>query len=225
LAKVTKPPAQDTETPSCECGIRQAAELIDAEIERQEAIAVASGHLPYEKSWGNYFSGNDMLWMVPWKEYGFDYCGVYIIGPENRWPLKIGISERAYTRVNTLQTAHWSRIDCHGYWICENRAEAAKVEKKAHDLLKDTRHLMGEWFDVDVKKAAETILFAAQSVGVEMVADLPKTEKFKQIHAYMEIAGPSWRRGRRLKIDTLNVIDLRWAMNKPYRERKARGGG
>lgn len=223
MAKATKQPAPVTETQSSEFGIKQVAELVDAQVAREEASD--DGFYPYDKSWGYYFSHNELLWMVPWKEYGFDYCGVYIIGPEKRWPLKIGISERAYARINELQTAHWQRIDCHGYWICENKRAAALVEKKAHELLKDTHHLMGEWFDIDFKKAAETILFAAQSAGVELVADLPKIDKFKQVHSYLDLAAPSWRAAAcRFKPQILNVIDLRWAMNKPYRDRKTRGG-
>ncbi len=206
-------------TQSSEFGIKQASELVRKENGKDDAEIVKD---LVEK---NFFDSGSLLWMVPWKEYGFDYCGVYIIGPENRWPLKIGISERAYTRVNTLQTAHWSRIDCHGYWICENRTEAAKVEKKAHEILKDTRHLMGEWFDVDIRKAAETVQFAAHLAGVEMVNRLPRINKFKKIYTYLEVAAPSWRKERETKPEVLNVVDIKWAMNKPWRDKKARDWG
>lgn len=132
--------------------------------------------------------------MVPWKQYGFDYCGVYLIGPQKRWPLKVGISESAYKRIDALQTAHWQQIDCHAYWICENKRAAALVERKAHALLKDgPRHMMGEWFDIDINKAREIVVFAAQSVGVEIVSDLPRVDKFKKVFAYLEVAAPRWR--------------------------------
>lgn len=221
MAKATKLPAPVIETQFSGFGIKQVAEILETEAAERESGA----DLSEDAARAIFFDSKALLWMVPWKEYGFDYCGVYLIGPQNRWPLKIGISERVYARINTLQTAHWSRIDCHGYWICENRAAAAAVEKKAHEMLKDTRHLMGEWFDVDIKKATEVVIFAAQSVGVEMVADIPRIKKFRKVHSYLEIAGPSWRRERESKPQVLNIIDLKWAMNKPWRDKKARDWG
>jgi hypothetical protein len=197
-------------TPSSEFGIKQVSEIVKAQIAEQ------GEEQPLTE--GNFFNINDLLWMVPWRQYGFNYCGVYLIGPNNRWPLKIGISECAYKRIDALQTAHWQRINCHGYWLCENKKAAALVERKAHELLKEgSRHLMGEWFDIDLKKAAEIVVFAADAVGVEIVADIPKIDKFRKVFAYLEIAYPRWNDFQEARPSALDLVDLRWAMN--------RGGG
>ena len=127
------------------------------------------------------------LWAVPWKQFGFDYCCVYLITPENRWPVKVGFSECGATRLATMQTAHWSLLRVADFWICENKTLARQVELKSHLNLRDAnRGMLGEWFDIKVDKAVEVVEFAAKSLGVELVKRIPETDKFNEVRKYMQ---------------------------------------
>lgn len=145
------------------------------------------------------------LWRVPWKDFGFDYCGVYLICQRTKWPVKIGISECAAKRLDQLQTAHWNELIVGGYWICENKAAAKRLEASAHaDLIEQRRHLLGEWFDMDVDRAAGIVEFAAQRIGIEAAREVPKNEKFADVWAFLD---QQWaKRSRTLSVETLHML-------------------
>lgn len=125
------------------------------------------------------------LWTVPWRRLGFDYCGVYLITPEGKWPVKIGISDDAAKRLNSLQTSHWHQMRIASYWICSDRASARKLEAKAHDALKN-RRLMGEWFDIQIEKAVDLVEFEASIIGVELAKEIPETARFDAVKAHID---------------------------------------
>ena len=69
-----------------------------------------------------------------------------------------------------LQTSHWKRlVVTHCFWT-PSVADARKVEKKAHALIKDEPNgfLLGEWFNKKPHEAAEVVQFAALSVNVDL---------------------------------------------------------
>lgn len=133
--------------------------------------------------------GSDQeLWRVPWKDFGFAYCGVYLICQRTRWPVKIGISECASRRLSGLQSSHWSELMVGRYWLCESRRWAKEVETAAHDRLESGHRLLGEWFDIDIEKAASVVEFSAQVVGVELATGIPETDKYKEVLDYLSFA-------------------------------------
>lgn len=125
------------------------------------------------------------LWTVPWRKLGFDYCGIYLITPEGKWPVKVGISEDAAGRLNTLQTSHWHQMCIASYWICENKSVARKLEAKVHESLKN-RRLMGEWFDINLPKASEMVEFEAETLGIELAKKIPETAKFAPVRHHIQ---------------------------------------
>lgn len=132
---------------------------------------------------------NSELWRVDWKQFGFKYCGVYLVAPESGTPVKIGISETAVKRLAQLQTSHWQRLVIWDYWICENRHAAQKVEKKAHTLLQDlNKHLLGEWFDMRGEAVSRVVEFAAMHEAVELVQEIPNNDKFREVVEYLDRA-------------------------------------
>lgn len=144
-----------------------------------------SGALPYSgaERWELDYQAD--LWTVPWRKLGFGYCGVYLITPEGKWPVKIGISEDAAARLNSLQTSHWHQMRVVDYWVCESKASARKLEARAH-LSLGGRRMMGEWFDITVAKAAEIVEFEAGVIGVELAKKVPDTAKFAPVRAHIE---------------------------------------
>lgn len=127
------------------------------------------------------------LWRVPWRRFGFDYCGVYLISQLSNWPVKIGMSDCASRRLDQLQTSHWNELTVSAYWICETRAHAKAIEARAHAMLeKEGRRLLGEWFDLDVRKASSIVDFAAQTLGFEARRDLPRNDKHAAVWEYLD---------------------------------------
>lgn len=145
--------------------------------------------IPFVDPWGpnNEIDYHQDLWAVPWKQFGFEYCCVYLITPSSRQPVKIGISENAASRLNTLQTAHWEPLQVSRYWLCADKNAARQVELKSHLTLRDSaRGLLGEWFDVKLEKAAEIVEFAAKALGVELATKIPDTDKFAEVRKHMQ---------------------------------------
>lgn len=125
------------------------------------------------------------LWVVPWRKLGFDYCGVYLIAAAGKWPVKIGMSEDAAKRLNSLQTAHWQQMRIMNYWICENKAAARQIEAKCHLELK-SRRMMGEWFDIRADAAADVVEFCGELLGIELAKKVPETARFAAVRAHIE---------------------------------------
>jgi hypothetical protein len=160
-----------------------------------------SGALPYSCEQRAELDYQADLWTVPWRKLGFGYCGIYLITPEGMWPVKIGISEDAASRLNSLQTSHWHQMRIVDYWICENKTLARKLEATAHDSLAD-RRMMGEWFDIKSSKAAEAVEFQAGILGIELAKRLPDTAKFDPVRAHVE----SFYNSRHMHLDRLGKI-------------------
>lgn len=127
------------------------------------------------------------LWRVKWKDFGFPFYTVYLIGPRGGWPTKIGISDCAWRRMLDLQTAHWQEMVVHRTWIVENRTAARKVEAEAHRMLQDGGgQLLGEWYDIRPDKASEIVQFAAEKLAVETTQELPNIPKFAPVMEWIE---------------------------------------
>lgn len=91
---------------------------------------------------------------------------VYVIGPEVG-PQKIGIAMAPDLRVRELQSGNPAKLHI-ALTLDTGEHLAAKVERRAHWILKD-RHLSGEWFDVAQSEAAAAVKQALSDVqnGIE----------------------------------------------------------
>lgn len=153
----------------------------------------------------------DHLWRVDWKAYGYPYCGIYAVSPDNRWPTKIGISTIPSQRVAALQTACWRRLDIAAYVYCDSVKDARAVEQKTHKILSDDAKIMnGEWFDIKPDKAMEVVSFAAATLGIEIRNDVPDEKIAKLLYTFTN--------GReRAKIELEVNRDYRNTIKKPER--------
>lgn len=109
------------------------------------------------------------LWRMDWKQAGFDYCCVYVIGPTKKWPMKVGVSVSPAKRVASLQTLIWEPLRIYSTFFTRNVMDARRVERAVHDELEMRgKALLGEWFDVRSIEASDTIEFAALATSVEL---------------------------------------------------------
>lgn len=119
----------------------------------------------------------EQIWRVDWQARGYPFCGVYVISPDSLTPCKVGVSKNAMKRIIDLQIAHWRPIQVSEYRWCKSVADAVKVEKQTHVILREAgRELMGEWFDVRPKAALEAMEWAALTLNIELRSDFPDDE-------------------------------------------------
>jgi hypothetical protein len=131
------------------------------------------------------------LWLVPWRRFGFNYSGIYLIAPKRKTPVKVGMSSDAAARISELQVSNWEPIFVHRYWICENQKLAREVELRAHDILTGGENrLYGEWFNVDLQKASDVIEHVGLELNIELAKALPASEKFEVVFDYLDHAIP-----------------------------------
>lgn len=107
---------------------------------------------------------------------------VYLIGPEDASPLKIGIAEDVTKRLCSLQIGNWQQLKVH-HTVSVVATSAASVERHMHRELKD-RRLRGEWFDVTLDEAKA------------------KLESVAELYALVRA-----RRGPFSEIETINLCD------------------
>lgn len=130
------------------------------------------------------------FWVVNWASLGFAYCGIYAIGQKTSgWPIKVGISTNAQSRLSSIQTGVWSKLQVFGYWLCEDSKAARTVEQATHALLRrDKLEMNGEWFDIRANQVGAVVEFVAAKAGIELVTKLPNSEKFREAKELAERA-------------------------------------
>ena len=85
---------------------------------------------------------------------------IYIIGPVEGYPVKIGIAKNVGQRLKTFQTANWVKLKVHYKVRAKSRADAFILETKAHRALKRKKIREGgdEWFAVNADTGKRLIL-------------------------------------------------------------------
>lgn len=79
---------------------------------------------------------------------------LYVIGPNNGGPFKVGISQSPSKRLSAVQTGHPFPLVMH---FCSDPADnAAELESLMHDMLA-RYHTAGEWFDCDMAVIFEAL--------------------------------------------------------------------
>jgi hypothetical protein len=115
---------------------------------------------------------DDFVWLVDWKGLGLPNCHIYVIGPSQKQPCKIGIAVNGYKRLAGIQTGNWAQLFVHKSAWCDSVNDARKVEHFAHLSLR-AKHLTGEWFDIDADEALEVIQWSAGKVDVTLRHGVP----------------------------------------------------
>ena len=101
-----------------------------------------------------------------------EVVSVYLIGPCEGGPMKLGIAKHPGNRVSTIKSHNWNDVDIFGLRWFKSRSLALRVEAEAHQLLdKAGKRLRGEWFDVDADWGAKTIQVATDKLGIKSYSD------------------------------------------------------
>ena len=85
---------------------------------------------------------------------------VYIIahsypgGPQG--PVKVGITKSLGSRLTTLQTGNWSRIEYAHFYQLSNKGLAFEIEQLFHEAFSESR-MCGEWFGIEPSEALEIL--------------------------------------------------------------------
>lgn len=106
----------------------------------------------------------------PWRSF------VYVIQHDEAGPVKIGQAASPIARLAQLQASSPVEMHLRAAIACKGMNA---VERRAHKIAAEQR-LRGEWFDLSVLEAVETILRAA---SFEKVAILPVWEDFRPMFA------------------------------------------
>lgn len=108
---------------------------------------------------------------------------VYIIGPDEHGPVKIGLTSRLAIRAVELQVANYECLRIFGVRFAAGspsvnrfsvkdcfRIGAEQIERKAHDKLKELDcHIRGEWFDVSARDALAVIDKVSKTDGPKAI--------------------------------------------------------
>ena len=121
---------------------------------------------------------------------GDDRCFVYVIAPEGKWPVKVGISSNPKKRLFALQGANWKRLRVeHCCWTA-TRADAFAIEKYLHAEFADGgKWLLGEWVDARPDEAKERIEWAALALSINVSFDIP-TDKIEEVQKRINAMWP-----------------------------------
>lgn len=85
-------------------------------------------------------------------------CSVYSIGFDlTKGPSKVGIASDPLKRMATLQTAHFQKLVCAGWWATPDREIARQLEIAFHATQAKFR-LSGEWFDIPPNKCMAILM-------------------------------------------------------------------
>lgn len=132
----------------------------------------------------------DALWLVDFKSLNsLRYC-VYVIAPDGKWPVKVGISHSPRSRLATLQVGNWKRLEvAYCFWV-ESMADALLIEREVHkDYADQNKWLLGEWIDARPQEARERIEWAALSLSIEASRSVPP-EAVDYVKAKIEALWP-----------------------------------
>lgn len=115
---------------------------------------------------------HDFCWMLDWKALGKPHCHVYVIGPKEAKPVKVGIAVDGFKRLKGIQTGNWHPLFVHKSAWLQDQKTARSLEFFVHRTLQK-HHLSGEWFDVSADEAFETIEWAAESQSLPITQGVP----------------------------------------------------
>lgn len=151
----------------------------------------------------------DFVWVVDWKSVGTTRCHLYIIGPAEQQPVKVGVSVDALKRLCGIQTGNWHPLYVlRSAWVDTVR-QAIMLERATHEHLRD-KHMSGEWFNINAHMAFDAVKHVADKKGIELkhgVPDEMADDLFKAIRD---------RVGREFQAQSEAADDIKAAALKEY---------
>jgi len=94
---------------------------------------------------------------------------LYIVGPNDQGPVKIGRGSDAYGRVNELQIGNWVELHVLAAIETASRHDAVLLEGCVHAALGHA-FVRGEWFAVSLAYAVQAVRDVAERLGVKWKA-------------------------------------------------------
>jgi hypothetical protein len=89
---------------------------------------------------------------------------VYVIGPIEGFPVKIGMATNPVARLCDLQVSNWEKLYIHDLFVADDKGAAHRFEKLAHKRLSNSR-MNGEWFNIFAADASGILEELAKEVG------------------------------------------------------------
>jgi hypothetical protein len=144
-----------------------------------EWVIIKEFPYPYQHPWLATFGGGD------------DRCFVYVIAPDGKWPVKVGISTSPRKRLAQLQCSNWKRLKVeHCAWVASKK-DALAIEKFIHDEFSENgKWLLGEWVDARPEEAKERIEWASMALSIPVDFTLP-ADKEADVQALLDKMWPT----------------------------------
>jgi hypothetical protein len=122
------------------------------------------------------------------------FHAVYVYGPLEGSPAKIGIAENPNKRCQGLQTGFWKPAKIWRYWWTLGRVMAFKLEQQ---ILADNqaRRLVGEWLDISAEDLMAQVVPAAERHKIRIFDDQEATRLAFAFSRRAEINAFEHRRG------------------------------
>lgn len=96
----------------------------------------------------------------------FGRAAVYVIGPKQKRPIKIGVASDIHARFANIQTCNWEQLWMYYCLWTAGNVVATRLEQLTHKIL-EKNHVRGEWFDITPDLARETIHLAADKLQIK----------------------------------------------------------
>jgi hypothetical protein len=131
---------------------------------------------------------HDFSWVLDWKALGKPYCHLYVIGPKDGRPVKVGVSVDCHSRLAGIQTGNWNDLYVLKTVWTDSVKSARTLERETHRALQ-RHHLSGEWFDVEADEALESVKWVADFFGIKITSGVPDElvdAVFESIRARMQ---------------------------------------
>jgi len=97
------------------------------------------------------------------------YESIYCIGPEDGFPLKVGIAGSAEMRISALQTGNWQKLRLHGL-LFSDAGDALAIEQLVHKKAKKANIAeRGEWIWASLVSAVDLIMEAANDLDHKLM--------------------------------------------------------
>jgi hypothetical protein len=130
------------------------------------------------------------------------YSCVYVIGPTEGAPIKIGCAANPKIRLSQFQAGNWNKLSILFHTLVLDGKLGERVVSRCHELLdRAGKRIDRDWFDVPLDRAKKVIEVAARHQGIHLYtkADLKSLEQAKQIddlnRGFIEQTHPGFNHG------------------------------
>lgn len=89
---------------------------------------------------------------------------IYVVGPLEGFPCKVGYASNLKRRLDGLQTSHWEDLFIHDAILVKSKRTAMRIEKLCHKRLGD-KLIRGEWFNCFADDASNVLRDIAKEMG------------------------------------------------------------